>query len=184
MITHFYSDPHFGHKNIIKFCDRPFSDVKHMERVLISNYNKVVGMCGVTLWVGDCFFLPFNKSKAILDKLNGRKLLVSGNHDRSNARMAEMGFELVTDELVLHMEGKTCRVNHFPYAPSNPDDEHPSDVRFLHLRPEKKTGEVLIHGHTHDKRKVNGNMIHVGVDSWDYAPVPREEVEKLIRDKC
>ena len=38
----FTADEHYCHKNIIKFCDRPFSDVSHMHEVLITNHNAVV----------------------------------------------------------------------------------------------------------------------------------------------
>ena len=37
------SDLHFGHRNILKFCNRPFSDIKEMSEKLISNWNEVVG---------------------------------------------------------------------------------------------------------------------------------------------
>ena len=43
MFTHFYSDPHFGHKGIIDLCGRPYQSVEQMNEALISNYNAVVG---------------------------------------------------------------------------------------------------------------------------------------------
>ena len=39
----FTSDPHFGHNNILRFCHRPFQDMKHMCQSLIDNWNSVVG---------------------------------------------------------------------------------------------------------------------------------------------
>jgi calcineurin-like phosphoesterase family protein len=43
VITHFYSDPHFGHTNIIKYCDRPFASVDEMNEELVARYNASVG---------------------------------------------------------------------------------------------------------------------------------------------
>ena len=39
----FTSDTHFNHANIIRFCNRPFKDVSHMNEAIISNWNRVVG---------------------------------------------------------------------------------------------------------------------------------------------
>ena len=33
----FTSDTHFNHANIIRFCNRPFKDVSHMNEAIISN---------------------------------------------------------------------------------------------------------------------------------------------------
>jgi len=54
------------------------------------------------------------------------------------------------------------------------------DDRYAELRPVRRKGEVLIHGHTHLKRKLHENMIHVGVDAWDFRPVLYEEIEEMI----
>jgi len=49
----FTSDTHFSHSNIIKFCDRPFSDVNEMNTALINNWNKVVPEDGIVFHLGD-----------------------------------------------------------------------------------------------------------------------------------
>ena len=35
--VYFWSDLHFGHKNIVKFCNRPFSNVEDMNAALLAN---------------------------------------------------------------------------------------------------------------------------------------------------
>ncbi len=41
--TYFLADTHFRHENIIKYTKRPFSSVIHMDKILIANWNSVVG---------------------------------------------------------------------------------------------------------------------------------------------
>ena len=43
MTTWFTSDLHFGHKNIIKYCRRPWATTAEMDAALIENWNAVVG---------------------------------------------------------------------------------------------------------------------------------------------
>lgn len=38
----FTADTHFGHANIIRFCDRPFTDIEAMNESLIANWNRKV----------------------------------------------------------------------------------------------------------------------------------------------
>ena len=52
----FTSDLHLGHGNIIKYCNRPFKDIEHMNRALIDNWNSRVKLNDVVFHVGDfCF---------------------------------------------------------------------------------------------------------------------------------
>ena len=52
-----YSDPHFGHKNVIKYANRLFSNINEMNSQLIKNFNKVVGHDDVVYILGDFSFL-------------------------------------------------------------------------------------------------------------------------------
>lgn len=184
MITHLYSDPHYGHTNIIKYCNRPFNSAQHMEAEMIRRYNEVVGEGDTVLWCGDAFFGRECKDPSdVLRRLNGHKILVKGNHDKSPAVMAQMGFAMVLTECTLHIAGRTCRVSHFPYEgiehSREGGDSHRKD-KFKALRPKRVKGEVLIHGHTHSNKKRQGNCIHVGVDAWDYRPAPMKAVAALV----
>lgn len=178
LISYFYSDPHFGHGNIIEFANRPFSSLKEMEEALIKNYNEMVKPNQTVLWCGDCSF-RLSELPTILGRLNGRKILVRGNHDDTAPKMAQMGFDLVLESAVLTIAGKTCRVSHYPYA-GTLHLKGGVDPRYLKNRPKRVPGEVLIHGHTHSPRKLYRNMVHVGVDAWQYRPAAYDEVEDLV----
>lgn len=179
-INAFYSDPHFNHKNIIRLTGRPFDDLHHMNEELIRRYNEVIGPDDTVLWLGDCFFGPWHKFELIAQRLNGHRLLIMGNHDRNPGRMAEAGFALVMEECFLQIAGRVCRVTHYPYINAEPPACRKDD-RYAERRPPRVKGEVLIHGHNHANYKGFENMIHVGVDGWDFRPALMHEVEDLIR---
>ena len=56
-------DLHFGHRNIIKYCNRPFKDVEDMTEKLIKNWNSVVGKNDIVYVDGD--FALCGKQKII-----------------------------------------------------------------------------------------------------------------------
>lgn len=179
LIDFFTSDTHYFHKNVISYCERPFVSIEEMNEELIRRYNERVGSNSTVMWVGDCFFCNVNKAKDIMSRLNGRKLLVVGNHDRGMASMAALGFDLVMDECVINIDEQNVRIKHYPYAGSTPD------TRYSERRPLRNKNEMLIHGHTHAKERTDGNrQVHVGVDAWDYAPASFDDVRELIKSRC
>ena len=38
----FTSDQHYGHKNILRLCNRPFDNIYHHNEALIANHNSIV----------------------------------------------------------------------------------------------------------------------------------------------
>lgn len=182
VITHFYSDPHFFHKNILKYCpNRPYKTIEEMNRAFIENYNDKVSHHSIVCWVGDAFFCDVEESKRIMNRLNGQKILVIGNHDKSKQVMADIGFSIVTDSFYTQIAGKPCFVTHYPPKGAK-HVGHEHDERFNDKRPERKKGEFIIHGHTHMPKKVDGAAIHCGVDAWDFAPVSIKEIERIINE--
>ena len=78
------SDTHFNHKNIIKYCNRPFNDVYEMNETLINNWNSVVTPEDIIYHLGDFGFGTKEELQEIFDRLNGYKYLIMGNHDRKS----------------------------------------------------------------------------------------------------
>lgn len=54
------------------------------------------------------------------------------------------------------------------------------EPKHLKFRPEDD-GIWLFHGHIYEKCKTKDRMINVGVDVWDFYPIPITEIEKIIR---
>lgn len=79
--TWFTSDTHFGHKNILEYEKehRPFASLEEMHEVMIERWNYVVKPKDKVYHLGDFAF--GRKNISIAGKLNGRKILILGNHD-------------------------------------------------------------------------------------------------------
>ena len=177
MYNFYYSDPHFAHRNIIEYCDRPFESVEHQIEEFIRRYNEKVGVDDLVLWLGDCFFGKSDTN--ILSRLNGRKELLRGNHDKcwTDTKFVKCGFEKVHRESFVDViEEFSVRYSHYPYVGAT------SDVRYLDRRLLREEGVTLIHGHTHSKEKFSLQAVHVGVDAWDYAPASKTEVLELLKN--
>jgi calcineurin-like phosphoesterase family protein len=193
----FTSDLHFGHANIIKYCERPFNDVPHMNEMLIHNWNSVVDYTDTVYVLGDVALGPWSEWDNLLTRLNGRKELVIGNHDRIFAGMSEKQrnkfgghyakwFDTISDHIVgfpVNMGGgrhKFVNMSHFPYD----GDSHDEDRYDEHRLPDQ--GRPLLHGHTHGRNQratvsaTGTPQFHVGVDAWDFTPVPETEIVKWL----
>ena len=81
----FASDHHMGHSNILTFHKadgsklRDFAHVDEMNEHIIEKHNSVVKSSDKTYFVGDFCFS--NKDLYLLDRMNGEKILIKGNHD-------------------------------------------------------------------------------------------------------
>lgn len=92
MVEHklfFTSDYHFGHFNIIRYENRPFKDVESMNKALINNYNEIVKDSDLCYNLGDFHFRSGREADRkhwsyYLNKLNGRHVVICGNHERRN----------------------------------------------------------------------------------------------------
>lgn len=111
----YISDLHFGHANIIRFDKRPFNSVNEMDEVLINNWNKVVTNEDTVMILGDfCWRLEEEWIK-ILDRLNGNKQLIRGNHDlKSMSKELKSKFQDVKDYKEIKDNGRRVLLSHYP----------------------------------------------------------------------
>jgi len=157
MPIYFTSDTHFGHANIIKYCNRPFKSSFEMDEALVSNWNTLVGPEDTVYHLGDFAFGRNAEQKYIstlAKRLNGYIHLINGNHEKV-AHSIPWRFTTIKDYDEIEVEGQ--RIVLFHYG----------------MRVWNKAGKGAWHlyGHSHDRLPPYGKSLDVGVDSCDYYPV-------------
>lgn len=92
-----YSDPHYYHNNVIKYCSRPFKDVEEMHEIMIKKHNEYISKHDKVFILGDISFGGKEDTAKIISQLQGSLVLIMGNHDRSKSRtwFLECGFDEV-----------------------------------------------------------------------------------------
>jgi len=191
-MIYFTSDHHFYHANIIRYCKRPFANVEEMNTEMLRRWNSIVQPDDTVFYLGD-FSLAKRPVEYFVPLLNGEKYLIMGNHDachpchKKKAALGrevflKAGFKSLELERVIEIAGQPVLLSHMPYPVTRPESApplQPYDLKYMEFRP-KNEGRWLLHGHVHEKWKVKEKMINVGVDVWDFYPVPISEIEKII----
>ena len=165
----FTSDTHFGHKNIIKYSNRPFADIAEMDEAMVKNWNAKVGANDEVWHLGDLAFHKAGAIRGILSRLNGKIHFVRGNHDEVLPEIADR-FTTVQDYKELKIDGQKIILCHFPLLTWN----------------KAHRGAWHFHGHCHgsvNHLNVGSTRIDVGVDNFNYTPVSFDELRTLLKDK-
>jgi len=77
-LIYFTADLHFGHENIIRYCNRPFTSAYEMDAVLMSNWNAAINPGNEVYILGDLTMKSPAQAHEILSSLNGRKYFIRG----------------------------------------------------------------------------------------------------------
>lgn len=110
----YISDWHYGHKNIMHFDNRPFLTVQEMNETLVNNWNSVVSKEDTVYVLGDMFWCKPKDAIPVLKSLNGRKVLIKGNHDDCGNSEFVKQFVKVVDYLEVIDEDKKVVLCHYP----------------------------------------------------------------------
>ena len=118
-MNYYIADPHFFHGNIIRLCGRPFADVAGMNKAIMDNWNRTVKEDDTIYILGDFSHKASEKDvKALLGCLKGKKVLITGNHDRviTGSRDLMSEFVKVTAYLKVRDGGRDIVLFHYPIA--------------------------------------------------------------------
>lgn len=167
------SDHHLGHNNIYSFLGndgeriRPWAETaEQSDEMMIEAHNAVVKAGDTVYFMGDVAIRA--KALSLLTRMNGRKILIRGNHDIFKMKQYAEHF---ADIRATHLLDKLL-ISHYPL--------HPSSV------PEWAIGNA--HGHTHEKPVLGPDgtpdprYINLCVEAVGLTPLTVEEVcDRLMR---
>lgn len=188
--TWFTADCHLDHDSTRKHCGRPYATVEEMDEAIAKTWNGTVGQKDTVYVVGD---FAFKNHRKWINALNGKKILIVGNHDKMpqddldlfrtdwtcdevtlrDVLKTRVQFREVHQKLVRKICGQMMTLNHDPQR---------SWASSVH-------GAWMIHGHCHGRMRCSqpnnasgGLILDVG---WDvFKRLLRfEEVAKEMKIK-
>jgi calcineurin-like phosphoesterase family protein len=186
MSKFFSADLHLGHKNIIDFCDRPFTtldghpDTDAMFKMFVRNFNAVMKPGDELYILGDLAF-DWKMAREFLRAVPGQKFMIWGNHDPKRnadrdqlADLIQVGKDIMETGL---SDGTKVVMCHYPMLRWN----------------KGHFGSVMLHGHTHGGCTYPYPMriLDVGVDSvagvnrtdhQKYFPWSERQIIECMRD--
>lgn len=188
------SDNHFNHVNIIKFCERPFKDVEHMNNEMVRRWNERVKQGNKVINLGD---FSWNHASGFRvngkvpppsyweSRLNGDIVHIRGNHDERS------GLKTRITSLVIEFAGDNYYLTHLPQRASfmhrvNMVGHVHNKWKFMRI---KESGEFNEFGEPcHVCTEITPDtigytdLINMSVDVWDYYPrTPDEIIKKYNR---
>jgi len=168
--TYIISDTHFGHENIIKYCDRP----KDHDLIMYMNWIATIRNKSNILHLGDVMWYkndtPWEDGKTLQEmvrSLPGKKFLIKGNHDKkSNEWWEGIGFEIMPQRTFFKHNDQIILFTHYP--------EDRLDIEW----------NVNIHGHIHNNsyailQRDGRTWINVSIEMMDYMPVKLRDILDL-----
>jgi calcineurin-like phosphoesterase family protein len=172
--TFITSDLHFFHKRIIEFCpnSRPFKDLDEMHFHLVQNWNSKISYQDNVYILGDVSFGSAYDTCRILDRLNGQKFHIIGNHDSKLIKSADFRqrFAWSKDLYTLKYNDKRFVLCHFPFL----------------IWDQQHRGNYHLHGHLHsiNPMKLTCRRFDVGLDgTTDFSPYLIDDLIKIIDDR-
>lgn len=169
----FTADLHLGHGpnkqgygGIIMHAKRPFADVQEMNEALINNFNSIVSQGDHTWILGD---LAWRDHSKFLHRLNGKKFLVKGSHDKMPLDTLRLFAEVHEGMAIRNLGGAIFILTHCA----------------MRVWERSHYGSINLYGHSHGRLPEFDNKLQcdVGVDVWQYKPVPLELILSIMKTR-
>lgn len=163
MATYFTADTHIGHAGILSphmHCKRGahFKTISEHDEALVENWNAVVAPDDEVFHLGDfAYKTSFEYARAVYSRLNGRKRLIRGNHEKLGCRLDWVSQH---DFVEVTVEGRHLVLFHYG----------------MRVWPRMRRGSLHLFGHSHGALPGCRQSLDVGVDAWDFRPVSLAEI--------
>lgn len=194
-MRYYISDLHFFHDNMnTKMDKRGFESLEVMNEYMISQWNKKVRKNDEVVILGDLSIEKGEKTNEILRRLNGRKYLVVGNHDRylKDKVFDKSLFKTIEPYMELNDNKRKIVLSHYPifcYDGQYRVDENGNPKTYmLYGHVHNTYDEILVNHfqkltrqqsrlvyHSDAARPIPCNMINCFCMFSDYVPLTLEE---------
>lgn len=155
----FTADEHYGHANIIKFCERPFKTVEEMDQELIARHNSRVTNDDIVIHAGDFCFRNKLSAQKYMERLNGVHIFLKGSHDKWNKSGLYLWEGTIEKQYIV-----VCH-----YA--------------MLTWPRSHYGSWQLFGHSHGKLTKHNpeKQMDIGVDRNTFYPISFEKIKSVLK---
>lgn len=164
--TWLYADPHFYHRNIVRFTNydgsklRPWDDAEQMTEDMIKFYNDIVDDGDRVYILGDVAFTVKDMERSV-GRLKGRKCLIPGNHDPRHLKK----YIHLFDDVRGYVQRNGFIMSHIPIHPGSMGRWKINIHGHLHANQVERISDGRI-GPKHDPR-----YVCVSVEHTDFRPI-------------
>lgn len=157
--------------------------MEEINAAMITNWNRCVGSMDTIYHLGDVTLRGLDRFIKIMGQLNGRIIIVPGNHDRNWLRqwrkhdrpeiksLCGQNILILEDEKgwIMCLENTSIFVSHGRVIP----------LVFNDLR-NKYEGLIHLHGHSHGKNLSSNYIMDVGVDCHAFYPISLDSIKQKL----
>jgi len=163
--VHFISDTHFDHRNILRYCNRPFNSIRQMNQTLVENWCNSVRKNEKVFFLGD---MSYGKDRRPIDywlgKLTGKISYIRGNHDK----------DIINHATVIHSH-YGIKYNNYQFLLMH-DPHRPNGYDGWIIHGDKHNNNLKDYPFVNQKNKT----VNVCTELVDYVPISLDRIIELI----
>jgi calcineurin-like phosphoesterase family protein len=168
-VVRFAADHHFGHESCAK--RRGFSDADEMNEYIIEKHNEVVRKKDLTYFLGD-ITMETDKFYPLLDKMNGRKIAIMGNHDLPKHVHSLLDY---VEDVGAIVKYKGVFLTHAPIHPQELEYRVPINIHG-HLHEYSVVKDIIKGTRNTENRVIDPRYICVSMEHIQFTPKTLEEL--------